>query len=262
MTFAGQDRTLLADTATSSVYLVNHHGVKAVLKLLKPPGIRDEANGAVALKYFNGAGAVRLLESDCNAHLLEYVPGDTLKSLVLKGEDKAATEIIGSVLTQLHSAREAAPPPLTPLAVRFESLFRRAAQDPGSVYAKAASVATSLLAGQRNPCVLHGDIHHENILHSPRRGWLSIDPKGLYGETTYDAANALCNPAGMDDYVADKDRLFRNASILARHLRCDQARLLDFTLAHAALSASWSLEDGEDASLALHIARLLLASRC
>ena len=124
------------------------------------------------------------------------------------------------------------------------------------MYTKAANVADKLLSTQRHSAILHGDMHHENIKFSPTRGWLAIDPKGLYGERTYDAANLLCNPAGLDDIVANETRLMKNAALLATALQTDTARLLAFTFAHAALSACWSLEDHQDPTLALRIAAI------
>jgi streptomycin 6-kinase len=43
-----------------------------VLKLLTPIGAEDESDGVVALHYFGGHGAVRLLDHNDEAHLLEY----------------------------------------------------------------------------------------------------------------------------------------------------------------------------------------------
>jgi len=51
-----------------------------------------------------------------------------------------------------------------------------------------------LLADQHDVGVLHGDIHHGNILDFGPRGWLTIDPKGLIGERDFDYANLFCNP--------------------------------------------------------------------
>lgn len=42
--------------------------------------------------------------------------------------------------------------------------------------------------------VLHGDVHHGNVLNFGARGWLAIDPRGLVGERAFDHANLLCNP--------------------------------------------------------------------
>jgi streptomycin 6-kinase len=247
-----------AQTVTSHLYKVTWNGGPAVLKLFTPIGARDEKSGAIALQCFNGHGSVRLLRHDDQAQLLEYIEGEDLKSLVKRGDDQRATLIIADVINRLHHAH-AGPVPdgLQPLAVRFRSLFKRVKRDiRNSVYTKAADVANKLLSTQKQVSILHGDMHHENVKFSHVRGWVALDPKGLYGECTYDAANVLCNPAGMDDLVADKGRLINSAALLATALQLDTSRVLAFTFAHAALSASWSLEDHQDPTLALRIAAI------
>jgi streptomycin 6-kinase len=80
--------------------------------------------------------------------------------------------------------------------------------------------------------------------------------KGLLGERTYDAANALCNPHSLPELVHSPDRLLRQAEIMASGLGIDQARLLAYTFAHACLSACWSVEDGQDPSHSLVMAHI------
>lgn len=253
---------LLADTLTSKSYAVTYNHNKVVLKLFKPLGEKDEKNGAIALRCFNGHGAVKLLEYDARAHLLEYADGDDLVALVKKGEDEKATSIIAELLKKLHSVYTATPPKeLISLENWFVSLFRKAERDAvkglHSIFVRAAGVAKWLLKSQNDVRILHGDIHHENIRFSAERGWLAIDPKGVVGERTYDAANTLCNPWNMESLVEDEERLLRNATILAEKLNLDPVRLLGFTFAHACLSACWSLEDGDDPTHALNIATII-----
>lgn len=253
---------LLTTTFTSHVYTVTAGDDVAVLKLLTPAGEADERGGAVALRHFDGRGAVHLLRGDDGAHLLEYAGGDDLTGMVRRGDDEAAARIIADVLRTLHSvpAGDAIIPGLTSLRTRFRSLFAKAAgdadSDPGSIYIRAAQVAEIVLANQRNERVLHGDIHHENIRYSAARGWLALDPKGLYGEPTYDAANTLCNPPNMPELVRDEARMLRIAGILAEALRVSRSRMLTYVFIHACLSAAWSLEDGQDTSQALIVASL------
>jgi streptomycin 6-kinase len=56
------------------------------------------------------------------------------------------------------------------------------------------SVANVLLSSPQDEVVLHGDLHHGNILDFGTRGWLAIDPKGLLGERGFDYANIFTNP--------------------------------------------------------------------
>ena len=255
------DPQVLAHTATSTVYTVQQGDETVVLKLLTPVGVADEQSGAVALRLYNGQGAVRLLQYDEQAHLLEYVPGADVVPLVQAGDDAGATVIIAGVLNQLHGAYHGpAPTGLVSLERRFRSLFRKAARDQSagedSPYIRGAMVARWLLDNPREVCVLHGDMHHENVRLHPRRGWLAFDPKGVYGERTYDAANIFCNPQNMPELVENEARILRTADILAREMKLDKERLLAFVLAYCCLSASWSLEDGQDAEPALHVAAL------
>lgn len=251
----------LAETATSRLYTVRVDGQTAVLKLLTPMGIQDEHSGAVALDCFGGQGAVRLLRHDDRAHLLEYAPGPDLVPLVRNGADDEATIIAAGVLNQLHHAGNGTlPAGLHPLRRWFRALFQRAETDldagADTIYVRAVRLADDLLAHPQDECVLHGDIHHQNIRQS-ERGWLAFDPKGLRGERTYDAANWLCNPVDLPEVVGDKARLLRTAAILAEQIAVERPRLLAFVFVYACLSACWSLEDGGDTSLALTVASLV-----
>jgi len=234
---------LLMQTMTSHIYTVTYDTKTAVLKLLSPSET-EEQRGAVALRYFDGRGAVRLLRYDEGAHLLEYAAGDELVTLVERGEDENATRIIAQVIKQLHSVPQDAPRDgLFILDRWFGELFNKAAVDRHagieSIYVRSASLAERLLADQHEVRVLHGDIHHRNIRQSSR-GWLTFDPKGVVGERTYDCANTLCNPV-MPELVHNETRLLTNAAILADALALDLSRVLAFTYAYACLNASWWL---------------------
>jgi len=233
----------LAQTMTSHIYTVIYETETVILKLLSPSET-DEQRGAVALRYFDGHGAVRLLRYDEGAQLMEYAAGDELVTLVERGEDEHATRIIAQVIQQLHSVPQNIPHDgLFMLERWFEALFNKAASDRqagiDSIYVRSASLARRLLVDQREVRVLHGDIHHRNI-RKTSRGWLTFDPKGLIGERTYDCANTLCNPV-MPELVHNETRLLTNAAILADTLALDLSRVLAFTYAYACLNASWWL---------------------
>lgn len=238
----------LAQTITSHLYTVTYHGERVVLKLLTARGW-EERTGAAALRNWNGRGAVRLLRGEDDAYLLEYAGGDDLIPLVRQGGDEQATEIIASVLNELHATTaEPFPAELESLQIWFRGLFRKAEADRragvASSFVRAAQIAEELLAHPLDQCVIHGDMHHENVRQSAR-GWLAFDPKGLVGERTYDAANTLCNPVDMPALVEDETRLLTNAAILADAMRIELPRVLAFTYAYANLSASWILADGD-----------------
>lgn len=240
---------LLTQTMTSHIYTVTRGEETVILKLLSASET-EEQRGAAALHYLAGHGVVRLLRYDESAHLMEYASGDELVTLVQRGEDEAATRVIAQVLKQLHSIpQDVSFDGLLGLDQWFGELFNKAEADKiagvDSIYVRSASLAKRLLADPRDVRVLHGDIHHRNIRQSPR-GWLAFDPKGLFGERTYDCANTLCNPA-ISELVHNEKRLLSTASILSDALAIDLSRVLSFAYAYACLNASqWVLRLGKD----------------
>lgn len=252
----------ITTTATSQVYHVRLNQEPAILKLLTRIGEIDEANAPIALRAFRGRGAIRVIKYDAHAHLLEYADGQSLLPMVKRGEDTQATQIIADTIKTMHSAvKDTHNQQLTPLSQWCRSLFSRAKRDTqsqhDSLYHHGAAVARYLLDSPQDECVLHGDIHHTNLLHSAERGWLAIDPKGIYGERTYDLANTLCNPVELPDVVLDEKRLLANAQILAEVNGIPLERVLAFTFMYACLSASWSENDQQNPGAALGVAHLL-----
>ena len=251
------DPELLAQSPRGDVYAVYRNGEKVVLKLLTPEGAEDESEGVLALQLFDGHGAVRLLAHDENAHLLEYAGDEELAQMVWRGDDLQATQIIADVLNKLHRPRpDVSVPQLRTLRRRFRSLFEQAARDQAagenSIYVRGARAAEYLLSTPQNECVLHGDIQHHNIRRHPVRGWLAYDPKGLYGERTYDAANTLCNPSNARERVMSEERMLQVSQVLADGMGIKVERLRTFVFAYACLSASW-FGDADNSDVKLQV---------
>lgn len=240
---------LIAETFSSRIWKVRREdGSPAVVKALKPfDDVADELRGEHFLAWRRGEGAVRLLARDGHSMLLEYA-GETLLSQVLDEQgDNAATAIAAQVMAKLFAPSEHPfPPDLQPLRERFSSLFKKAKDDRGakidSIYVEAAGIAERLLASPHEIKPLHGDLHHENILHGPR-GWLAIDPKGVLGDPGFDAANMFYNPLDRDDLCLDPLRIAHMAEIFAETLGQTPPEILDHAIAYGCLSASWHQED-------------------
>jgi streptomycin 6-kinase len=216
-------------------------GRKAMLKLF---GSDDERRGASVLAWWNGAGAVEVLNHSAEAILMARAEtGPGLAGLSGSGGDEQATAIICRVVRHLHGAKVAtAPAGLPPLRSLFRKLVDGGHSD--SRLEQAAKVARRLLAEPAEPVVLHGDIHHGNILNFGADGWRAIDPWGYVGERAYDYANILSNPDL--EQVTAPGRLERGLVQIAAEAALDRDRLRAWTFAHAGLAAVWHLEDGTD----------------
>ena len=248
---------LIADTPTGRTYRVGYRGGPAALKLLTDAGVRYGSSGAIALQQFGGHRAVRLFAHDERAHLLEWVEGPMLQALVEQGRDVRATEIIAGILETLHDAE---PPPDPDALLELDRCFaalldRDRGPEHPDLFDRARAITEDLLANQTEPQLLHGDMHHANVLHSRRRGWLALDPKGVWGERTFDAANTLVSP-DIPSVVVDEQRYLRTLEILTTRLRLERERLIAFSFAYCCLAATWAIEAGHDASRPLAVARI------
>lgn len=248
----------IASTFTSDVYRVICNGQDAVLKVFTDKGKQFESSGSIVLRYFDGCGAIRLLNADEGAHLLEYADGKQLKELVAGGEDRRATEIVCDVVDKLHTLHDPVPSGLISMERNFRSLFRKASEEAqDSIYFAGARLAEKLIETEQEIRVLHGDIHHENILESSGRGWLAIDPQCMAGERTYDIANAFYNPSGFLSLVEAEETISRRCAVYSKRLALDKRRILEFAFAYGCLSAAWCIEDGQSPEDTLRIARII-----
>jgi streptomycin 6-kinase len=239
-------------THSSRLLPVQWRGASAMLKVALQA---EERAGNVLMAWWGGEGAARVLARQGDAILLERAEGKaSLGDFVHRGRDDEATRIICAVVTKLHAPRTKPMPNLVPLAQWFEELEPAAATQ-GGILAVSAGAARDLLASQRQVAVLHGDIHHGNILDFGERGWLAIDPKGIVGDRGFDYANLFCNP----DPATAPGRLARRIEVVADAAGLERKRLLRWILAWAGLSAAWHLADGTSPETALAVAEIAAA---
>ena len=228
-----------------------------VLKIGFP---RDELRREMAaLTLTHGRGQVRLIASDTNQCALllpQLQPGTSLWANGLRDDDRA-TRIAAQVMQSLWQ-------PLPPTAKEAQSFphVRQWASGlsrlrtnfgggtgpfPAHLVARAESAFAELLdtavSESTNDVLLHGDLHHGNIL-AHGAGWLAIDPKGVRGEPAYEVGAWLRNPMPALFAVPDLEaRLARRVAIFSEMLGIERERLVGYGLAQAVLSGWWSYED-------------------
>ncbi len=252
------DSEKIVTTHTSDVYKVyQNNGELAVLKHFNSQGKVDEAEGATLLKYYEGQGAVRVLQNNEDAVLLEYADGGELADIVYDGQDKRATDIMCDLVKQLHAERNTpAPTSLVPLERWFRDLFNAAKTSNDPLILKAAKVARELFETTTTNIPLHGDLHHSNVLKS-NRGWLAIDPKGLMGDPCYDVSNIFGNPINAGDITTVAQRQSYLADTLSDKLGYPRDRLIKFAFIHSVISTIWSGSTAQDDAERVIIAKQL-----
>jgi streptomycin 6-kinase len=110
----------------------------------------------------------------------------------------------------------------------------------------AENLFAELIPSQGERVLLHGDLHHWNILSATRQPWLAIDPKGVIGEREYDTGAILRNPWGKHFDPQDLKRIqARRLDIFCEILGFERERILGWGVAQAVLSAWWSIEGND-----------------
>ena len=232
-------------------------GTACMLKVTSEP---EELAGGALMVWWGGEGAARVLAREGEALLLERATGsDDLASMARGGRDDEVCRILCGVGARLHAKRPRSPPEtIVPLEPWFRQLWPMASSH-GGILANSATVARALLDAPQEVGVLHGDLHHGNVLDFGPRGWLAIDPKGLIGDRGYDHANMLCNPDVETALAAGV--LDRRIQVVSSAADISPTRLLSWLLAYCGLSAAWSLADGPgDAEATLKIAEMAARS--
>lgn len=235
-------------------------GAAVVLKLGVPD--RELTSEIHALRAFAGRGAVRLLDGDPGRGMLlveRLKPGIQLTSVI---EDAEATQIAAYVMLALLR-----PAPmdggLLQLRDWFQGFQRFRTEHGGSgpldaaLFQQAEKFAQEIMREEHRPTLIHGDLHHFNIL-SSGSNWVAIDPKGVVGPAAYEVGPFLMNPIGKISRRPNAAELMRNRiAILGEILGIEKERIRRCGLTHAVLSAVWSVEEGGDWKPAMEIAGLL-----
>jgi len=174
-----------APFALSNTSFVARIGEDCVLKV--PWGGDDESlHEGDALELWDGDGAVRLLRRSGVALLEERaVPGDDIGQL----SDEEATKIAVDLASRLWRPAQT---PFRP--VRTEVLrWLDQAEREGSPLVSLARELFDAIDGGSADWVVHGDLHHHNILRYGDR-FVAIDPKPYLADREYDVPSFLWNP--------------------------------------------------------------------
>ena len=216
--------------------------------ILKVGSLSDEMNSGTVLDAFQGAGTVKVHKSDHGAVLLERLdPATELVELVRAGRDDEATHILANTIGLMANHE---PPPGSPTlfdwARGFDRYISEHSGGPISLHLvrEAESVYRALVVSQRQTMLLHGDLHHYNVLFDSTRGWIAIDPKGVVGELEYELGAIIRNPVELPDFYISRAVVERRLMQLTATLGLDHDRALRWTFAQAVLSAIWDVEDG------------------
>ena len=218
--------------------------VQPIILKLRPDidGLNREAIG---LNAFKKCGAVKLLKNKNGILLLERaVPGISLRSYFPE-KNNDAIRILCKCLKHLHKAKL----PKTgnfPHIKDWLSTIDKNWNIPKKYLLKARQLRDHLLNTSAKDVLLHGDLHHDNILQNGD-DWLVIDPKGVIGEPAYEVAAFIRNPIpDLLELDTAPSTISNRITCITKILKMPPQRILDWCFVQAVLAWIWALEDGGD----------------
>jgi len=201
---------------------------------------------AEALRVFEGEGCASLLAVDreAGAMLIERVePGKEVHTLE---DDVAETSAVAAVMRALQRPYSGLFP--FPNAVEWIN----DALDPSAIpklkqthpwIEKALGRIAEIASEPYEELLLHGDLHHGNVLSATRAPWLAIDPKGVIGDPAWELAPFLFNRLERYPHADWPSIIRRRADQFADELSLDRQRVYAWSAVRAIQSAWWSLRD-------------------
>lgn len=230
------------DQVSSSwvAHVVTRDCAPATLKVGMPH--MEAAHEIQALRFWDGDGAVRLLEADedLNAMLLERCePGTSLRAQPQSEQDV----VIAGLLRRLWR-QPSSPHSFRALSVMLDHwaaetlAFAPRWVDEGLVH-EGLRLFEALSRPAEDDVLLATDLHASNVLRAEREAWLAIDPKPFVGDCAYDATQHLlnCRSRVMTD---TKGSIRRVADLL--EIDAERVRLWTFARAAAEPREVWNDE--------------------
>lgn len=220
---------------------VKDKSVPVVLKV----GIKHQllAREAEMLRFFENYGAVHLIDSCDGALLLQKcTPGYSLMDYFPNDEDKSI-EIIANVIKRLHSSSQKQKNlrEIISLKELLDELYlpSKIAKD---YLDKARQFSEFLLETTTKNVILHGDLHHDNIIYDDSdHGWKIIDPSGVIGDPVYEYTSFMINPIDKiwkcDNALSIIENRLQKFSKIAD---IDPLRLKQWTFVKAVLCLIWT----------------------
>lgn len=107
--------------------------------------------------------------------------------------------------------------------------------------------------------LLHGDLHHDNLLLRTNGSYAMIDPKGVIGPAVLDVPRFLLNELDTDHASPDREHIQEAIGLLAGHTGYPEADIRKLFYMETVLENVWRMEDGGEMNLQeIEIARSFL----
>ena len=222
-------------------------GQAAVLKLHTDAHADESEFEALALQRWHGNGTVLLLRADPRrwALLLERLQPRDLTTV----GDTEACEIVAGLYGRIHVPALPQLRTLTSYVGRWTDDLEALPHDapiPRRMREQCVSLARDLVADPDSVGrIIHGDLHHMNVLAGDREPWLVIDPKPMSGDPHYEPAPMLWNQWDVITSGDVRANIRRRFHTIVDVAGLDEDRARDWVVVRMIHNASWAVIDGD-----------------
>ena len=204
------------------------------------------------LRLCNGRGTVELLDDDEELGVLMLERARPGIPLGVQPDDGENARIAARMMRKFwqpvpaqHAFR-----PISDEIEGFERLRKRLDGSteplPEKWVKRAETLYDELMASGTEPVVLHGDLHHWNILSAEREPWLVIDPKGLIGDPGYEVGAFFANfPDESCEGRDVRELVVRRVDIMTEELDIPRERIIKWGLVLSMIWARWGVTGGD-----------------
>jgi streptomycin 6-kinase len=228
-------------------------GARAVLKVQWPH--RESEHEADALRWWDGHGAVRLLDDDPGRHALlleRCVPGTELAA----STPEVAVGVIIGLMRQLCTPAAQPFDPLEDECRRWADELPQSWERAGrpferSLVDRAVGLLDELGPTQGPQVLVNQDLHGDNVLAAEREPWLVIDPKPLVGELEF-APTPVFRSAELGH---TREAVRRRLDRCCDELELDRERTRGWAFAH---TMAWAFQGDHVLPAHLQTARWLV----
>jgi len=213
-----------------------------------------------ALEYFDGNASIKLInyhEAHNTLLLQQAIPGISLKALypanaelVMDYYVATMQKLLSRPLPKEHNFRH--------IRDWLQALDRiKLGELPQNLLTKAIQLKNALLASQTKEILLHGDLHHDNILQD-QDAWLAIDPKGIIGEPEFEiAAFDFIRNTEWTNNSQIKQLFLSRIAVMATKANLDAERIKKWIFVRSMLGAAWVIEDNGDPGWFIKLAQII-----
>ncbi len=204
-----------------------------------------------ALTALAGENTVKIVDSDTEKGILlleKLSPGRSLSSLSTKDEAALiAARLMKSLwrVPQSYSTIDTAVKREKQLRTYVETYPDGIDLLSSETLQNALTILSELNRSSQQLFLLHGDLHHDNILQSGEDTWKIIDSKGLIGEKEYEIIPFLLNHLPKTNAAKTIDH---RINIFIEELNVSKKRILLWGYTHSVLATCWFIEDRQDAT--------------